>query len=107
VKKALTTIFAAGVLVVLVVPTADAVLDRSLPTTCALAKAAKAAKTEMKAKHGAQAASIFVPFVVICSEQAPGDSWGKAITVQSQNDAGTSRADGVATRVTYNDGVGT
>jgi hypothetical protein len=106
-NKALTTIFAAAALVVVVAPAADATLDRSLPTTYAHAKAAKVAKTATKAKRAAQPASIFVPSVVICPEQAPGDSWGYCITVPSQNDAGTSSTDGLATSVTYNDGAGT
>jgi hypothetical protein len=107
VKKALTMIFAAAALVMLVVPAADAMLDRSLPTTYSHAKAAKVTKTATKAKRAAQPASIFLPFIVICPEQAPGDSWGYCITVPSQNDAGASNTDGLASSVTYNDGAGT
>jgi hypothetical protein len=107
VKKALTTIFAAAALVVVVVPAADATFDRSLLTTYSHAKAAKVAKEATKAERAAQPASIFVPSVVVCPEQAPGDSWGYCITVPSQNDAGTSSADGLVTGVTYNDGAGT
>jgi hypothetical protein len=106
-KKAMTTIFAAAALVVVVVPAADATLDRSLPTAYSHAKAAKVAKKATKAKRATQPASIFVPSVVICPEQAPGDSWGYCITVPSQNDAGTSSTDGLMTSVTYNDGAGT
>jgi hypothetical protein len=93
VKKALSTIVAAAGLVVLVVPAADATLDRSLPTTHV--KAPKVAKKSTKGKDAVQAASIFVPSVVICPEQEPGDSSGYCITVPSQ------------ANVTYNDGAGT
>jgi hypothetical protein len=89
VKKALATIVAAAALVVLFVPAADATLDRSVPTTYSHTKATKAAKNSTNAKHAAQATSIFVPFVVICPEQDPGDSWGYCITVPSQSDTGT------------------
>ena len=107
-KKALTTIFAAAALVVVVVvPAGDATLDRSLPTTYSHAKAAKVAKKSTKTKRATQPASTFVPSVVICPEQAPGDSRGYCITVPSQNDAGTSSTDGLVTGVTYNDGAGT
>jgi hypothetical protein len=107
VKKTLMTIFAAAALVVVVVPAAGATLDRSLPTTYAHAKAATVAKKATKAKRAIQPASIFVPSVVICPEQAPGDSWGYCIPVPSQNDAAGSSTDGLATNVTYNDGAGT
>jgi hypothetical protein len=58
VKKALTTIVAAAGLVILVVPAADATLDRSLLTTHSQAKVAEVAKKATKAKHAVRAASI-------------------------------------------------
>ena len=100
-------IFAAAALVVLVVPAADAMLDRSLPTTYTHAKAAKVAKKATKVKHAARAASIFVPSVVICPEPDAGDSWGYCIPVPSQNDAAGSSTGALPTSVTYNDGAGT
>jgi hypothetical protein len=107
VNKALTTIVAAAAVVTLVVPGADATLERSLPTTHSNAKAAKGARNSPKARQVAKATSIFVPFVVICPEQDPGDSWGYCITVPSQNDAGTPSTNGSPTGITYNDGAGT
>jgi hypothetical protein len=107
VKNALMTIFAAAALVMLVVPAADAILDRSLPTTYSQAKAAKVAKKATKAKQAAQAASIYVPPLVVCPEPDPGDSWGYCIPVTPQSDAGTSSIASPVTSVTYNDGAGT
>jgi hypothetical protein len=110
VKKALMTIFAAAALVMLVVPAADAMLGRSLPTTYSQAKAAKVAKKAtkaQKAKHAVRAASIYVPPVVVCPEPDPGDSWGYCIAVTPQSDAGTSSIASPVTSVTSNDGAGT
>jgi len=39
-------------------------------------------------------------------EQAPGDSWGYCITLLSENDDGTSSADGLLTSTTPNGGAG-
>jgi len=58
VKKSLTTIVAAAALIILVVPAADATLDRSLPTTQSQAKVAEIAKKATRAKHALRAASI-------------------------------------------------
>jgi hypothetical protein len=107
VKKALSTIVAVAALVVLVVPAAEATIDRSLPTTYSHAKAAKATKTWAKAKRAGAPISIFVSVVVICPEQEAGDSWGYCTLVPSESHTGTPSADGLATNVTYNDGAGT
>ena len=106
-KKALTTTVAAAALVILVVPAADATLDRSLPTTYSHVKAGKLARKSTKAKQAAQAASIFVPSVVICPEPDPGDSWGYCIPTPAQSDAGAPSTFSSVTSVTYNDGAGT
>jgi hypothetical protein len=107
VKQALTAIFAAAALVVIIVPAAAARVDRSLPATHSHAKAAEVAKKSTNAGHVVKAASIFVPSVVICPEQAPGDSWGYCIAAPPENGVGTAGPDSSATSVTYNDGAGT
>jgi hypothetical protein len=90
VRKALTTIVAAAGLVVLVVPAAEATLDRSLPMTHSHGKAAKVAKASPKAKRGGVPSSILAPSAVICPELAPGDNGGYCLLVPSANDrAGT------------------
>ena len=106
-RKTLKAIVAAVGFVVLVVPAAEATLDRSLPTTYSHGKAAKVVKASAKAKRAGAPASIFVPPVLICPEQAPGDSWGYCTFVPSESPAGTPSADGSVTNATYNDGAGT
>jgi hypothetical protein len=93
VKKTLTALFAAAVLVALCVPVAGAKVNRSLPTKHLHAIATKKKVSKLHATGGLPTGSL------VCPEQAPGDTWGYCVLVPLP---GTS-----VTNVTYNDGAGT
>jgi len=84
-KKGLTSIVAAGVLVTFAAQGAEATLDRSLPTKHSRNAITKAAhlKKEKKTGRAARLGVIVASSTVVCPEQAPGDSGAYCVIVSA------------------------